>query len=366
MTRQNPLDLATAAVQGDRRALARLLTAVENRAPGADAALAALFPRTGRAWRIGVTGAPGTGKSTLVTALAQHYRAQGLTVAILAVDPTSPFTGGAILGDRIRMRDLAGDAGVFIRSMAARGSLGGLAAATGDLARVLDAVGFDIVLVETVGAGQNEVAVAAMAQTTIVVDAPGLGDEVQAIKAGILEIADVLAVNKADQAGAKNAVRALRAMIETGHPAARSAREWHHGRRMAAEPAAPDAPLWIPPIIETVATEGRGVGELAQAIAEHRAHVQAGGEWAAVERQQIALELVDRLRDALLGILFERLPDGTLEQAARAVQARALEPGAAVDRLIGAAWTPAGEPVLNDETGAGERDAAAGAAREAT
>jgi LAO/AO transport system kinase len=366
MTRHKPLDLATAALQGDRRALARLLSAVENRAPGADAALAALFPRTGRAWRIGITGAPGTGKSTLVTALAQHYRAQGLTVAILAVDPTSPFTGGAILGDRIRMRDLAGDAGVFIRSMAARGSLGGLAAATGDLARVLDAVGFDVVLVETVGAGQNEVAVAAMAQTTIVVDAPGLGDEVQAIKAGILEIADVLAVNKADQPGAKNAVRALRAMIETGHPAARSAREWHHGPSVAAEPAATEqAPLWIPPILETVATEGRGVAELAQAIADHRAHVQAAGDWAAIEHQQIALELVDRLRDALLGRLLERLQRGAFEQAARSVQARALEPGAAVDALIAAAWPAAGDPALNSETGAGEWNAAAGAAREA-
>ena len=336
-----------AALNGDRRALARLLTAVENCADGADAALAALFPRTGRAWRIGVTGAPGTGKSTLVTVLAQHYRAQGQTVGILAVDPTSPFTGGAILGDRIRMRDLAGDDGVFIRSMAARGSLGGLAAATGDLARILDAVGFEMVLVETVGAGQNEVAIAAMAQTTIVVDAPGLGDDVQAIKAGILEIADVLAVNKADQLGAKNTVRALRAMIETGHPATRSTRVSHHGQRMAVVEAAEanGAPLWIPPIIETVAIEGRGVAELAAAIARHRAHLDAAGEWAAVERQQIALELFDRLRDALVTRLLERLPEGAVEQAAGEVQARALDPGAAVEALMAAALVSAPEGV---------------------
>lgn len=339
MNRLNPPELALAAVQGDRRALARLLSAIENGAPGADAALAALFPRTGRAWRIGVTGAPGTGKSTLVTALAQHYRQQGLTVAIVAIDPTSPFTGGAILGDRIRMRDLAGDSGVFIRSMAARGSLGGLAASTGDLVRVLDAVGFNVVLVETVGAGQNEVAVAAMAQTTIVVDAPGLGDEVQAIKAGILEIADVLAVNKADHPGAKNTVRALQAMIETGHPAARSTQLNHHGRRMAVSDAAgmDGAALWIPSIIETVALDGRGIPELAGAIARHRAHLETMGEWAAVERQQIALELFDRLREALVARLLEHLPGGAVEQAAAEVQARALDPGAAVEMLIEAA-----------------------------
>lgn len=339
MNRLSPLDLAQAAVQGDRRALARLLSAVENRAPGSDAALAALFPRTGRAWRIGVTGAPGTGKSTLVAALAQHYREQGLTVGIIAIDPTSPFTGGAILGDRIRMRDLAGDSGIFIRSMAARGNLGGLAASTGDLVRVLDAVGFDVVLVETVGAGQNEVAVAAMAQTTIVVDAPGLGDEVQAIKAGILEIADVLAVNKADQPGAKNTVRALQAMIETGHPAARSTRLTHHGRRMAA----PDADVadgtapWIPPVVETVALDGRGVAGLAQAIAHHRAHLEATGGWAAIERQQIALELFDRLREALVARLLGQLPAGAVEQMAADVQARALDPHAAAEALIGTA-----------------------------
>ena len=338
MTSVVPLSLGSAAQQGDRRALARLLTAVEDGAPGADEALAALFPDTGRAWRIGITGAPGTGKSTLVAALARHYRAEDRTVAILAVDPTSPFTGGAILGDRIRMRDLAGDSGVFIRSMAARGSLGGLAAATSDLARVLDACGYSVILVETVGAGQNEVAVAAMAQTTVVVEAPGMGDEVQAIKAGILEIADVLAVNKADLPGATNAVRALRTMIETGHPATRTALVAHHGRLtpVVASPAS-SASLWIPPIVETAATEGRGIADLAAAIARHRQFLEQDGEGAASERRQIALELFDRLRDTLASRLLAQLPDEAVEQAIGAVQARALDPAQAVDRLIAAA-----------------------------
>ena len=225
-------------LDGDRRALARLLTDVENEREGAEQALAALFPHTGRAWVIGVTGAPGTGKSTLVSEMTKRYRAQGKTVGILAVDPTSPFTGGALLGDRVRMRDLSGDSGVFIRSMATRGSLGGLARATRDAIRVLDAAGFDVVLVETVGAGQNEVDIVRAADTTVVVEAPGMGDEVQAIKAGILEIADVLVVNKADRQGVNHTVQALRMMLEIGHPSSRSALIAHHGRLIPAHEAA--------------------------------------------------------------------------------------------------------------------------------
>ncbi|MBC7814037.1 MAG: methylmalonyl Co-A mutase-associated GTPase MeaB, partial [Burkholderiales bacterium] len=259
-------ELTQGVLSGNRRALARLLTYVENEREGVDEALAALFPHTGKAWIIGVTGAPGTGKSTLVSALAQAYRKADKTVAILAVDPTSPFSGGAILGDRIRMRDLAGDAGVFIRSMATRGSLGGLARATGDVARVLDAGGFDVIIVETVGAGQSEVDIVRMAQTTIVVDAPGMGDDVQAIKAGILEIADVLVVNKADRPGAENTVRGLKAMLELGHPALRSQFAAHHGQLLPVETApATDnghAPMWIPPIVQTAAVEGKGIEDV--------------------------------------------------------------------------------------------------------
>src|ERR1044071_5722057 len=222
------MELVTAVRAGDRRALARLLTAVENQREGVDEALKALYPHTGRAWVIGLTGAPGTGKSSLVTELAKAYRAQGETVAVLAVDPTSPFTGGAILGDRIRMRELSGDKGVFIRSMATRGSLGGLARATRDAIRVLDAAGFDRILVETVGAGQSEVDIVRAAYTTVVIEAPGLGDDVQAIKAGILEIADVLVVNKADRPGVDNTVRGLKTMLELGHPASRENMVSHH------------------------------------------------------------------------------------------------------------------------------------------
>src|SRR5262249_22314045 len=242
--------------------------------------LAALYPFTGGAHIIGVTGAPGTGKSSLVNALARHYRREGRTVGIIAVDPTSPFTGGAILGDRIRMRDHSGDPGVFIRSMATRGSLGGLARTTADVARVLDAAGFDLVFIETVGAGQSEVDIASAAQTTIVIEAPGLGDDVQAIKAGILEIAHILGVNKADRPGLENTVRALRAMLDLGH---RTERVAHHGRLI--EVARPDklsdpneATAWQPPIVQTVAaansdsTISEGIPELATQIEAHQTY----------------------------------------------------------------------------------------------
>ena len=213
-------------LQGDRRALARLISRVENGGPDSWSAISAIYPRTGRAQIIGVTGSPGTGKSTLVNELAKLYRQQNLTVGIVAVDPTSPFSGGAVLGDRIRMRDLSGDAGVFIRSMATRGSLGGLARATTDVVKILDAAGYDVVLIETVGAGQSEIDIARTADTVIVVEAPGLGDEVQAIKAGILEIADILVVNKADRDGAQSTVNALHAMLDLGTTQNRTL---HHG-----------------------------------------------------------------------------------------------------------------------------------------
>jgi LAO/AO transport system kinase len=206
-------------LEGNRLSLSRLLTQVENNSPAGRAALAELFPHTGKAHLIGVTGAPGTGKSSLVNQLTLYYRKQkNKKVAIIAVDPSSPFTGGAVLGDRVRMRDLSGDNGVFIRSMASRGSVGGLAHTTAALVQVFDAAGYDIIIIETVGAGQSEVDIARLAHTTIVVEAPGLGDEIQAIKAGILEIADVLVVNKADRPGVENTERALRSTLELAHP----------------------------------------------------------------------------------------------------------------------------------------------------
>jgi LAO/AO transport system kinase len=325
------IELVDELLQGNRRALARLLTHVENEREGVETALAALFPHTGQARIIGVTGAPGTGKSTLVTELAKAYRRRGQTVGIIAVDPTSPFTGGAILGDRIRMRDLAGDAGVFIRSMATRGSLGGLARATRDSVRVLDAAGFNVVLVETVGAGQSEVDIVRMAQTTLVVDAPGLGDEVQAIKAGILEIADVLIVNKADHPGATNTVRALRTMLELGHPVQRTER--HHGQMIQTSNGAPSV-MWIPPILQTIANQGKGVDEVLDAIDAHRRYLEESQTLAHLERQQIEVELHNRLRDALIARLLARVPADSLRQAIEHIQARTLDPQTAVQQLL--------------------------------
>jgi LAO/AO transport system kinase len=327
-------------LSGDRRALARLLTHIENGAAAAEAALTALFPYTGRAHLVGITGPPGTGKSSLVNALAKVLRGQGLPVAIVAVDPSSPFTGGAILGDRIRMRDLAGDPGVFIRSMASRGSLGGLARATGDVVKVLDAAGFQKILIETVGAGQVEVDIARAAHTTVVVEAPGLGDDVQAIKAGLLEVADVLVVNKSDLPGAEASLRALRASLrpEARHTAGldETGDLPHHA---APTPEAASSPQpdfvrpWIPPILQTVATEGKGAPELALAIAQHLEHLRASGEMESRERARLTHELETRLREALLAGLVARLGNGQLAEAVDRILARELDPVSAARQL---------------------------------
>jgi LAO/AO transport system kinase len=340
-----------AVLAGDRRALARLLTHIENGTPAADAALAALYPHTGRAHLIGLTGPPGSGKSSLANHLALRLRqgrpagAEGparepASVAIVAVDPSSPFTGGAILGDRIRMRDLAGDPGVYIRSMASRGSLGGLARATADVVKALDAAGFDKILIETVGAGQSEVDIARAVHTTVVVEAPGLGDDVQAIKAGLLEVADILVVNKADLPGADAAVRALRASLDLAHPAAR---RWaadgggHHGPAVtpAPVPAAslPEAPAWIPPLITTVAVDSQGLDALLAAIEQHQAHLRATGELSRRERERLAHELETRLRDQLLAALHHRLGSPAMAAALDQVVAREKDPGTVAREL---------------------------------
>ena len=325
---------------GDRRALARLLTAIENDHPDAERALIELFPDTGHAWIIGITGAPGTGKSTLVSALAKAYRTHEKTIAIIAVDPTSPFTGGAILGDRIRMRDLSGDAGIFIRSMATRGSLGGLAKATRDSVRALDAAGFDLILVETVGAGQSEVDIARMAHTTLVVEAPGLGDDVQAIKAGILEIADVLVVNKADRAGVNVTVRALKTMLELGHPSARTALVSHHGHMTEVKPHTLEmngSPLWIPPIVQTVANHDKGIDELIGAIDSHRTFLNEQSAREQVERRQIEIELSERLREQVIKQLMAAIPADNFGEIVGRVQTRQLAPQEAVRIILEAA-----------------------------
>jgi LAO/AO transport system kinase len=323
---------------GQRRAIARTISLVENDGAEAQATLASLFPHTGRAHIVGVTGPPGSGKSTLVNALALHFRRLDppKTVGIIAVDPTSPFSGGAILGDRIRMRDLAGDPGIFIRSMASRGNLGGLAWATADAVKVLDAAGFDLVIVETVGAGQAEVDIARTAHTTVVVEVPGLGDDVQAIKAGILEIADVFAVNKADQEGADHAVMALRMMLDLNSGGAHAV--MHHGRLLdvAGEQKSNEAreQVWWPPIHKTVATRWEGIAELADAILAHRAHLEATGNLAHRERERAAAELETIVQQVSLRRVLAHTDPAQLAALIDQVVQRELDPYTAAQRLV--------------------------------
>lgn len=331
--------LAQRVLEGERRALARAISLVEDgRARDAEI-LAALYPHTGNAHRVGVTGPPGCGKSTLVNALARTMRQRGLKLGIVAVDPTSPFTGGAILGDRIRMGDLVGDPGIFIRSMATRGSLGGLARATSGVIEVLDAAGFDVVIVETVGAGQSEVGIAQTVHTTIVIEVPGLGDDIQAIKAGILEVADVLVVNKADQPQAENTFRALRAMLDVGAP--HSGAAGHHAPRamLAGEDDGKGVEKlsdkgWKIPILKTIASEGQGVEALLDAVQAHRAYLVEGGRLAALARARVASELETLLREALLAELADSLGPQEIERTIDEVLARRLDPHSAVDGLV--------------------------------
>ena len=325
-----------AVLNGDRLALTRLLTQVENNLPEGRAALIELFPHTGRAHLIGVTGSPGTGKSSLVNQLALHYRkSKEKRVAIIAVDPSSPFTGGAVLGDRVRMRDLSGDSGVFIRSMATRGSLGGLAQSTANMAQVFDAAGFDIIIIETVGAGQSEVDVARLAHTTLVVEAPGLGDDIQAIKAGILEIADILVINKADRAGVENTEKSLKSMLELAHPAERIFQ--HHGQTMrTAAPAQGLAPalMWIPPIQKTVASEGRGIAELAGAIGRHVEHLTHSGGWSQRERSRLEVELDALIRETLVAQFRRDVSNEKYDDALQRILQRELSPWEAMQSLM--------------------------------
>jgi LAO/AO transport system kinase len=335
------MDLAQAVLAGDRLALARTLSLVENDTAEGRSVMSSLFPHTGKAHLVGVTGASGTGKSSLVNQLARYYRnppggAFPIRVGIVAVDPTSPFSGGAILGDRIRMRDLAGDPGVFIRSMATRGSLGGIASTTALMAQVLDAAGYNLILIETVGAGQSEVDIARLAHTTIVVEAPGLGDDIQAIKAGILEIADVLVVNKADLPGAENTERALRGSLNLAHPLPH--RFMHHGRlEMVSgqvEDSIDEATIWVPPILRTVALDGTGISDLAASIANHRAHLETSGGWEYRERWRLQTELDLLLQTALVEDFRSHLPDGAYEQAVEDILARRVSPFQVVEKLI--------------------------------
>jgi LAO/AO transport system kinase len=315
--------LLDAARAGDRRSVARLLTIVENDEPGSAEVLRTLYPETGRARIVGVTGPPGGGKSTLVSRLAAHYRTTLDRVAIVAVDPSSPFTGGAILGDRIRMRDRFLDAGVFIRSMASRGHVGGLARATMRVVNVLDALGTALVIVETVGVGQEEVDVVRVADTVCLVTVPGLGDDIQAIKAGVLEIADVLVVNKADLPGADQAARDLAQMLSLG-PSGRPQRA----------AGASEAKPWKPPIIRTSAQDGGGIDALAQAIDTHAAWIAASGERDSRRAAAARQEVEALLREALVRRLEERIGHERVTDAVARVARRELDPYRAVDELL--------------------------------
>jgi len=328
--------LTKSIVEGNRLALSRLLTQVENDSAEGRAGLAELFQHTGKAHLIGVTGAPGTGKSSLVNQLALYYRkSSDQKVAIVAVDPSSPFTGGAVLGDRVRMRDLSGDEGVFIRSMATRGSLGGIAQKTAAIVQIFDAAGYEIIIIETVGAGQSEVDVARLAHTTVVVEAPGLGDEIQAIKAGILEIADVLVINKADRPGVENTERALRSTLELAHPTKRVFR--HHGKSMSISEPTTDSTIWIPPIVKTVATESKGIDELAASIAKHAEHLRQSGDWTARDRARLASEMETLLREALMDRFLESVQYQRYEEMIEKVVHRNISPSEAVTSLLNGA-----------------------------
>ena len=298
---------------GDVRALSRAVSAIENRTRDAEELVRLLFPFTGCAYRIGITGAPGTGKSTLVDRLAAHYRAEGKTVGIIAVDPSSPFTGGAILGDRIRMQGHAGDEGIFVRSMATRGYLGGLAQATGDAALLLDAAGKQVVILETVGVGQGEIEVVRFADCTVVVLVPGLGDDIQNLKAGLMEIGDIFVLNKCDREGAHRFEQQLTATLQI----------------------VPERNGWRPPVVRTVATDGKGIDDLARQIEAYRQRSEKPGQRerreAAYWKDWMLRLLQTRLMERAVG---ERMNEKAFEAVVAEVAARKKDPYSAVNEIL--------------------------------
>ncbi|MBF6592666.1 MAG: methylmalonyl Co-A mutase-associated GTPase MeaB [Ktedonobacterales bacterium] len=306
-------DIAERLLAGDRRALARVVTLIENNAPETRQILARLHAHGGRAHIVGFTGSPGAGKSTLVMRLARELRRRDQRIGVIAVDPSSPFTGGAILGDRIRMQELAGDPQVFIRSMASRGSLGGLAATTRDVTRALDAAGYDIIIVETVGAGQAEVEIVRAAQSVVVVAVPGMGDDIQAIKAGILEIADIFVVNKADRPGADQTAAELRMLLSLDE---------HRGEH-----------VWRVPILKTNAHTGEGVPALADALAEHLISLRETGQLAARGGQQVRSEMLALLHQALLARIEATIGPEEWDRLVTATVERSRDPYTTADEL---------------------------------
>ena len=332
-------DLSRRVLAGDVRAIARVLRHVDDQVPGAVEILKQLFPFTGKACVIGITGNPGAGKSTLCDRIIAVYRAAGKRVGVLCVDPTSPYSGGAILGDRIRMQRHATDDGVFIRSVATRGHMGGLSRSSRDMVRVLDASGSDVVLVETVGVGQDELEITRTAHTTIVVMAPGMGDEVQAIKAGIMESADVFAVNKADKEGADGTVRDIELMIALGSEvmvaSGKSRGHTVHSKvalvgRTEADDASEE---WTPPIVRCISTRGEGVEDLVAAADRHKAWIGGTARGQARRRERLSEELREGLREALIQEATRSLHD-ELDEAVRGVEAKEVDPYTATERLI--------------------------------
>lgn len=335
------MQLVERVLAGDRLALSRLITRVENDTLEGQEALDALFPYTGRAYLIGITGSPGTGKSSLVNQLARLYRNPTIArparrVGVVAIDPTSPFTGGAILGDRVRMRDLAGDPGIFIRSMASRGALGGLAYKTSAVVHCMDAAGYEVIIIETVGAGQSEVDIARLAHTTLVVEAPGLGDDIQAIKAGILEIADILVVNKADRNGVENTVRSLQSMLNLGYSHRSIKSKDGSFNSILEESLADSEKIWTPPICRTVAVnnDSDGIIKLFETICRHEQFLIASGEQQRRDRARLKFEFEDLLQHQLLDRWHARTSQEVYESMLLQLQNRAISPYCALKELF--------------------------------